>query len=222
MGTWAVPADLLARARFQLSARAEITAALGALRVPSDPAGRAFRAAHGVAFDAMLRAEPLRAEVLAFSVRQRRGTQPGWIAHWLCDPPVGAADVTAELDKLAATPDDDLRADLEETSARPLPATLRRAAVTDAAVALMRWVWTHTLETDWPRREAILRADVTARTSRLASKGWAGVLHDLGRDREWAGDGQLRINRFDLPTRTLPAAAQLLLIPTTATSSWVG
>jgi DNA-binding transcriptional ArsR family regulator len=222
MGRWLITADVLARARFQLSTRAEVAASIGALLSPSDPVERAFHAAHSHAFRQMLDAEPLRAAVLSHSLRSRRGTQPGWIAHWLCDPPVGAADIDAELDKLAATTDDALRADLEETTGGPLPASLQRGSVTEAAVGLVRWVWSHTLETDWPRREAILRADLVARTSRLATHGWQGVLHDLGRDREWAGDGQLRINRFDLPTRTLGPEAQLLLIPTTSTASWVG
>jgi DNA-binding transcriptional ArsR family regulator len=34
-------------------------------------------------------------------------------------------------------------------------------------------------------------------------------LRDLGKGREWAGDGQLRINRYDLPTRVLSADAGL-------------
>lgn len=41
------------------------------------------------------------------------------------------------------------------------------------------------------------------RTGQLARYGWAAVLRDLGKGREWAGDGQLRINRFGRPTRVL-------------------
>ena len=86
----------------------------------------------------------------------------------------------------------------------------------------MVWLWTHTLETDWGRRERILRADIVSRTAQLARHGWGTVLRDLGRDREWVGDGQLRINRYDLPTRTLAAGSQLLFVPTHTDGSWVG
>jgi DNA-binding transcriptional ArsR family regulator len=68
----------------------------------------------------------------------------------------------------------------------------------------------------------VLRADIVSRTSRLATQGWAAVLHDLGRDREWVGDGQLRINRYDLPSRTLDADADLFFIPVHSRGSWVG
>jgi hypothetical protein len=50
----------------------------------------------------------------------------------------------------------------------------------------------------------------------------AAVLHDLGRDREWIGDGQLRINRYDLPSRQLEADADLFFVPVHARGSWVG
>ena len=86
----------------------------------------------------------------------------------------------------------------------------------------MTWIWTRTLATDWSRRERLLRADIVARTGQLARHDWAAVLRDLGKGREWAGDGQLRINRFDRPTRVLSADADLAFIPVTATSSWVG
>jgi DNA-binding transcriptional ArsR family regulator len=48
------------------------------------------------------------------------------------------------------------------------------------------------------------------------------VLRDLGKGREWAGDGQLRINSYDLPARVLSADADLLFIPVTSSVSWVG
>jgi hypothetical protein len=50
----------------------------------------------------------------------------------------------------------------------------------------------------------------------------AAVLHDLGRDREWIGDGQLRINRYDLPSRQLEADADLFFVPVHARGNWVG
>ncbi len=223
MGTWRIPADLLARARFVLSPKAEIVTALSALLGPRDSTERAFRAVHGSAFEAMLAEFPARSAVLECSFRPRRGRQPAWLASYLGSPPHSpAATAEDELAAVAATPDLALRHDLEETMQRPLPPELASARLTDEAVGLLRWVWTHTLETDWRRRERILRADVVARTGRLATHGWAAVLRDLGRNREWVGDGQLRINRYDLPTRVLPTDAELYFIPVTSHGSWVG
>ena len=223
MGTWQVTSDLLAKARFAVSPKAEVVAALEALIKPSDPAARAFRSAHHVAFEAMLDEHPARRDLIGHSNRPRRGNQPGWLAHYLCCPPA-ERDPTfeSELAAVAATPPDALRADLRETMGGPLPRSLEAADVTAEAVAVLEWIWTRTLATDWPRRERLLRADIVARTGQLARHGWAAVLRDLGKGREWAGDGQLRINRYDRPTRVLSADADLSFIPTSANASWVG
>lgn len=223
MGTWRVTSDLLARARFAVSPMAEIVGALGALEQPLDPAERAFRAAHHVAFEAMLGSCPVRRDLIACSFRPRRGKQPAWLANYLCFPPA-ERDLTfeSELATVAATPPDALRADLAETTGGPLPRSLETADVAAEAVALLGWIWTQTLATDWPRRERLLRADIVARTGQLARHGWAVVLRDLGKGREWVGDGQLRINRYDRPTRVLPTDADLVFIPTTSPGSWVG
>lgn len=215
--------DLLAKARFAVSPKAEVVSALEALVRPSDPAERAFHAAHHVAFWAMLDERPARRDLIACSFRPRRGSQPGWVAHYLdSPPPVPGASFETELAEVAATPDAALRADLRETVAGPLPPTLERGDVTGEAAYVLNWIWTRTLATDWPRRERLLRADIVARTGRLARYGWAAVLRDLGKDREWAGDGQLRINRYDRPTRVLSADADLSFIPVTSNAGRVG
>lgn len=227
MGTWHIPADLLAHARFTVSPRAEIVTALTALQRPADAAERAFHAAHREAFDDMLATNPLRRAILANSFRPRRGRQPAWQADFLCWPPevgtsaVGGVDIDDELAVVKSISDAAVRAEMQRTMQQPLPPELRSAPVTEAVVGLLRWVWTHTLATDWQRRDRILRADIVARTSRLASHGWAAVLRDLGRDREWAGDGQLRINQYDLPTRYLATDAELHFVPVLSTRSWV-
>lgn len=223
MGTWQVSSDLLARARFTLSPKAEVVTALSALLSPRDPAERAFHAAHHAAFETMLASFPLRRDVLARSFRPRRGHQPGWTAGYLCDPPAGpSVTFEAELAAVAATPDDVLRADLRDTSLAELPAHLVSGHLSEAAAGLLDWVWTHAVATDWPRRARLLQADIVARTGQLASQGWAAVLRDLGQNREWAGQGQLRINRYELPTRVLPPGAELYFIPVTSYSGWVG
>ena len=202
---------------------AEVVAALSALLHPRDPAERAFYAAHHAAFETMLTSFPLRRDVLARSFRPRRGNLPGWTASYLTNPPAGpGVTFEAELAAVAARPGEMLRADLRETSLAELPGHLVSADIAQPAASLLDWMWTHTVATDWPRRERLLQADIVARTGQLASQGWAAVLRDLGQNREWAGNGQLRINRHELPTRVLPSGAQLYFIPVTSYSAWVG
>ena len=221
MGTWRVGPDLLARARFTLSPKAEIGTALTALLSPLDAEDRAFASTHQAGFRAMLDQFPLRRTVLDRSFRPGRGDVPGWIAGYL-SAPLTAPNVTIddEIAAVAAMTDAELRVDLEETSMAPLPPELTEAPLVEAAAGLLSWVWTRTLATDWPRRERVLRADIVARTGQLASHGWVAVLRDLGRGRDWVGGGELRINRYDLPTRELPASAQLYFIPVLSHGGW--
>lgn len=217
MGTWKVPADLLARSRFAISPMADTVEALFGLATPRGSLQRAFAAAHRDAFREMLADHPARAAVLAHSRR------PDWIADFLPLPPT---DTTMrfddELAMIEGLGDARIRKDLREVGVGPLPRVLTRPGLTTHVTGLLDWVWTHTLATDWPRRERILRGDIVSRTSRLASHGWASVLRDLGRDREWIGNGELRINRYGLPTRALDADSQLFFVPVNGVGSSVG
>ncbi len=85
---------------------------------------------------------------------------------------------------------------------------------------LLEWVWTATICADWPRRRRTLEADIVSRTARLASRGWAGVVGDLGPGTEWLGGAQLRINRYDLPPRELAGATDLFLVPAHTRGIW--
>ena len=171
-GTWQVTSDLLAKARFAVSPKAEVVSALDALVRPSDPAARAFCAAHHAAFTAMLDERPARRDLIACSFRPRRGSKPGWVANYLASPPpMPDASFETELAEVAATPAAALRADLRETVAGPLPPTLETGDVTGEAAYVLNWIWTRTLVTDWPRRERLLRADIVARTGQLARYG---------------------------------------------------
>ena len=222
-GTWQVTSDLLAKARFVVSPKAEVVAAVEALIKPADPQARAFRAAHHAAFAAMLDEHPVRRDLIGHSFRPRQGSRPGWLADYLGSPPPSPdASFAAEVAAVAAISAKALRDDLRETVGRPLPRSLEAADLVREAAFVLEWIWTHTVATDWPRRERLLRADIVARTGQLARYGWAAVLRDLGKGREWAGDGQLRINRYDLPTRVLSAEADLWFIPVTSNGSWVG
>jgi DNA-binding transcriptional ArsR family regulator len=223
MGTWRVPADVLANSRFAISPQAEVVGALGALTRPRSPDQRAFRAAHGTAFGQWMATRPGAADLVASSFREARPDRVGWMADYLSIPPE-REDATFEdqLAVLRRLSDDDVRADLLETTQAPLRASLLAPGVREIVVDLLVWLWTHTIETDWARRERILRADIVARTAQLARHGWGAVLRDLGRDREWVGDGQLRINRYALPTRTLDEGSRLLFVPTHNDGSFVG
>lgn len=196
---------------------AEVAGALGQLSRDRSRGDRAFVTAHAEAFDRMLAAHRGRAAVVAHHARK------GWLADFLSiPPPRPGASFAAELEQVERVGDKRIRADLRESSPSALPPVLTRPGVTAHAVELLEWIWTHTLESDWPRRERILRADIVARTSRLASHGWAGVLRDLGRDREWLAEGELRINRVHRATRRLPDDAELVFVPNGWAGSWVG
>ena len=181
MGTWQISADLLARSRFVVSPRIETVGVLNDLVRPSDPEGRALAAAHGEAFRTMLDAHPVRRAVLDHSWK------PHWISDWLCLPPTtGGRSFAEELGDVRDLGDDLMRHFLAESSpTRVLPDALLHDGLTEHGVALLDWVWTHVLATDWARRERILRADVVARTSRLAEAREAlHTLSSLAR-RDW-------------------------------------
>lgn len=215
MGTWHVPASVLATARFEVSPLAEVTGALGDLTHRTGD--RAFLAAHAEAFERMLAEHPGRNAVATHHFRR------GWLADFLSmPPPHPAASFSDELAAIAMLGDRRLRADLREATPSTLPRVLTRPGLTEHVVGLLDWIWTRTLASDWPRRERILRADIVSRTARLASGGWAAVLRDLGRDREWLAGDELRINRFDNPTRRLPRDAELTFVPVGHRANWVG
>ncbi len=86
----------------------------------------------------------------------------------------------------------------------------------------MRWIWTTTLASDWPRRRRVLDADIITRTSRLASHGWAGVFGTLSWRTSWLGDGRLQINGYELPDRDLSQARELDFVPVHGYAGWDG
>ena len=218
MGTWQISADLLARSRFVVSPRIEAAAALSHILRPSDPMTRAFSRAHRESFEAMLDEHPRRRALVDFSWR------PGWIADWLSLPPIGhGRSFEAELEDVVALGDKWVRADLRETHpGAEFPRSLTRPGVADEAAAVLAWVWNPRPRHRWARRERVLHADIVSRTTRLATHGWAAAPRDLGRDREWLGDGHLRINRYDLPSRDLEEASDLFFVPAHGTATWVG
>jgi DNA-binding transcriptional ArsR family regulator len=223
MGTWVVPADLLAVSRFVISPFAETVAGLILLSTP-EPLGvpwqRTFRARHREAYLEMLAADETRRLIGNYLWRPWRGPVPGWIADFLCLPPGTGGTFEDELDQLSEWDDDRIRAAIGEFTGGPLPAGLARAGLRDAVAAIVRWMWTTTLVSEWPRRRRVLEADIVSRTSRLSSLGWAGVLGTLGPNTRWLGDGRLQINAYDRPSRDLSGARELSFVPVHGYRGW--
>jgi DNA-binding transcriptional ArsR family regulator len=220
-----VSADLLARSRFVVSPISETVAALMVLSRP-DPPGtpwiRSFRALHREACLAMLAEDKLRAVVAEHMWRPRRGQVPGWIADFLALPPLGGgATLADEFGQLTAWDDDRIRDEIGQNAVGPLPATLGRPGLRDTVTDMLRWTWTATLASDWPRRRRVLEADILTRTSRLATHGWAGVLDTLSPYSSWLGGGRLQINGYEfLPDRDLSQARQLDFVPVHSYTGW--
>ncbi|WP_220433129.1 hypothetical protein, partial [Raoultella terrigena] len=125
------------------------------------PEQRVFRSLHGTAYAAWLDDHPAAADLVASSFRPRSGKRPGWLADYLCHPvAVPEPTIHDELALLSRITDDRMRADLLETTGRPLTPSLLEPGLTATVLDLVRWIWTHTLESDWPRRERLLRADI--------------------------------------------------------------
>jgi DNA-binding transcriptional ArsR family regulator len=230
MGTWLVPADLLASSRFRISPLAETVAALTVLSAPHPPGvpwQRAFHATHHEAYAEMLADDPLRAVVSGWLWRPRRGRVPGWMGDFLSHPPLsvpGGAEASfqAELAQLDAWDDARIRAEIRTMRPDlPLPEPLEGPGLRRAIAEILTWVWTATVAADWPRRRRVLEADIVSRTARLATQGWAGVVPTLGRRMEWRGGGHLQINSYDLPTRDLSGARELSFVPVHSNGQWV-
>ncbi len=198
MGVFVVDADVLARARFGTSQLAETVAGLGILAHPQPlPWHRRWRQRHLGSFHARLRDHPAQAAVVAHAFSAT------WAADFLTIPPEGPGlDLDEELAELESLSDSQIRADLERVRA-PLPRELGATGLAATAADLLRWVWTRTIAPTWERRERVLRADVVARTSRLSSQGWSGVLDDMRPGMRWLGRGELQINDQPYPPRDI-------------------
>ncbi|GAA1598408.1 winged helix-turn-helix domain-containing protein [Kribbella hippodromi] len=206
MSEFLVDADTLANARFGTSQFTETVAALKLLRAPVEPWYRAWRDAHLPAYRKQLAAHP----VWAALIDNAFGTS--WAADFLTVPPLGP-DLTLEdeLELLLALSDDQIRADLSVVRT-PLPTVLvETSGLAAEAAELLRWIWSATVEPDWPRRVRLLQADIVSRTSRLSEQGWSGVLNGLGSDVRWLGDGRIQVNRWDYPVTDVRGADLLFL-----------
>jgi DNA-binding transcriptional ArsR family regulator len=189
-----VDADVLANARFGTSQLTETVSALKMLREPSQPWYRAWRDTHRPAYDEQLAAHPVWHAIVENAFGKR------WTADFLTVPPLAPdLELEDELRPFREVPDEQIRADLAVVR-EPLPAILAEGTgLAEQAAELLRWVWSETVEPDWPRRHRVLQADIVSRTSRLSEQGWSGVLRGLGPNVRWLGDGRMQVNGSDFP-----------------------
>ncbi|HEV8649904.1 MAG TPA: DUF5937 family protein [Actinomycetes bacterium] len=94
-------------------------------------------------------------------------------------------DLDDQLDRVRATPEEVVRADLAAVSGGQVPERLATAYRREPAAALDRLTtacrayWTAAVEPHWPRIQQILEADLRHRAERLAASGPAGLFGDL-------------------------------------------
>ncbi|MCX4528783.1 MULTISPECIES: helix-turn-helix domain-containing protein [unclassified Streptomyces] len=215
MGWWRIDTDALADSRFVVSALAETTAAMMALRgrTAGHPADRDWLARLLPGFQAYLAAEPVAAEVL----RAALGRQ--WIADFLTPPPDGRP-FEEELESIRATPDAVVRTNLRAASR--LPEAIERARGLGPRTAeLLEWVWAEAVRPDWERRRRVAEADILVRTRQLSLGGWSAALSGMRPGMAWLGEGRLRINLQQRPPRELSGEAGLVFVPVTPRHGWV-
>jgi hypothetical protein len=182
-----VDADTLANARFGTSQLTETVSALKLLRAPTEPWHRAWKDAHVAAYQEQLRRNPIWAAIVDNAFGR------SWVADFITVPPLEPnQELSDELELLTSLDDDHIRADLSVVRT-PLPdVLLSETGLAEQAADLLTWVWTATVEPDWPQRLRLLQADIVSRTSRLSEHGWSGVLRGLGPDVRWLGDGRVK------------------------------
>lgn len=222
MGLWLVDVDTLAGSSFVVSPLTETVACLTALHARSAPHSglRAWLDQHLPGYQALLRADPVTALLVESAIR------PRWMADFLVPAPAptgtGALTFHQELARIRETPVDRVLADLRTALDGRLPAALsrHREELPQRTAELLEWVWTRTLQSDWPRRRRLFEADILSRTGQLSTGGWAAALDALRPGTRWLGDGRLRINKIDNPPRDL-AGAKLLFVPASVHRGWV-
>ncbi|WP_232662594.1 ArsR family transcriptional regulator [Pseudonocardia sp. TRM90224] len=218
MGWWRISADTLAQARFVLSPLAETIASVQSLvhTTAAHPGEQAWLDAHLPAYRQRTRDEPIGALIM------QAGLRLSWNADFLTPTPTADREHTfdEEVAVVRRTPPDAARADLEVALNGPLPAELRRSDLPEHAAELYRWVWEETVLPYWPARRRTLEADVVARTSQLATKGWAGTIVDLRPQARWLGEGRLQINAYEYPPRDVDGST-LVFVPVTLRRRWV-
>ncbi|MEU5219539.1 DUF5937 family protein [Streptomyces sp. NPDC020807] len=133
-------------------------------------------------------------------------------------PAAMTGDVADELDDIAATPADVVRASLEELrTPQGLPAELRPlhddpGRELPRLVDTMAAYWRAAVEPVWPRLRALCDADVAHRARQLTVGGLDKVFADLHPEVRFSAPNRLLVDKPHDAVRT-PAGKGLLLVP---------
>lgn len=200
------PEDL-GRVRFAVSPLFELASSLDVLRDPAahslhQPWARAARAHVGE-----LDFWPLDAALPDYGYCYR----PDFITP---PPERPVADLADELDRVRATPLEQVARELAWAYPRGLPPAARALLEDqgrDRLVDAMAAYFDRALAPSWPAIKALLEADIAARASQLAAAGPLAALSDLHPDVAWR-DGALELRRPYEETVELRGRG-LLLIP---------
>ena len=162
------------------------------------------------------------------------GLDRGWLAElihpgtyvpdFLNPAPGGPApDLDEELNRIVATPGEQVRADLDRLAAKqgrlgPRAGSLRArpSRYLPRLTEEIRAYADRALAPYWSRVRAVLEADIAYRARRIAEQGAVRVLNDLHADLAWR-DNALRLGRRRHPLARASAGAGLLLIPSAFT-----
>lgn len=142
----------------------------------------------------------------------------GWIPDFLTPRPDGARpDIAAELEAVANTDPDAVVRDLAASHGSALPEPLGALAQHPRDLArrladALQVYWAAAVEPRWPEIAAILHADITYRSHRIAVGGAALLFEDLGPRLRWS-DGVLRIDAPGLESEVEVSGRGLPLLP---------
>ncbi|WP_327025100.1 ArsR/SmtB family transcription factor [Micromonospora sp. NBC_01739] len=194
MAVFLVDTEVMVQARFGTSQLTETLGALNILRRGQPlPWHRVWRDQHVDAFHGYLDGDPVTAAIVAHAISS------SWMADFLTVPPARPnMTLDDELVELESLSDERIRDDLARVRS-PLAPELRGTGLARRTATLLRWVWHHTVEVEWPRRQSVLRADVVSRISRLGRDGWSGVINDMRPGMRWLGDGRLQVQERPYP-----------------------
>ncbi|ADD42614.1 ArsR/SmtB family transcription factor [Stackebrandtia nassauensis] len=204
------PADLR-RTRFAISPAFEVLSAIRVLTGPQKP-GEHHRWL-----------ESVRRRATTLDLRPITLLQPrrGYTPDFLSPPPFEtAADFATELVRIAATPPARVHTEITRSLADTPGAAdsaLGRSLLADPAATLDRLTtlihdaWHHLVQPVWPRIRALLEADITFQTRRLATGGLDRLLTELHPRLTWH-DNTLTRTQGDDEHRDLSGEG-LILVP---------
>ena len=126
---------------------------------------------------------------LLLALRGQRGWLPDFLTPW---PRTARPDLQTELDDIRATPDELVLHDLHGSHGDELPAPIVELSTRPGELAAriadaFAGYWRAVMASRWLRMTAILEADITYRSHRIATGGAAALFKDLDPRIRWEG-----------------------------------